>query len=374
MNQIFVTLNVGTLILLIFLLFFNISKINKRGNYWLCGFLLCLLFFNIDEFLMYQRVDVSHFLVPKFYIFPLYAVAPVFYFTVLYFIKPETKWKSWYFLHFIFAVLFVVFENNSTQITGEKIIVNPSNSSAFTEVLNFFLMNIVLPGQALFYSYLSLKLLGEHRKNVTLFSSNVDSIDLKWLRYIIYYTFFLGLILVIDIITLAIPFMNLALLLGIFLIGFNALRQEEIFPFERESLDEIGILVGHNVMVLDRKKNVLSAEKLTEFKRRLTDVMENEKLFLNQDLNLLSLAKMVDLPPNKLSQIINEGFGENFNSFVNRYRIEEAKKLILDPKLAHLNILGISAEVGFKSKSVFNTTFKKYTDQTPKEFKKSNSH
>ncbi|MFZ0597901.1 MAG: helix-turn-helix domain-containing protein, partial [Flavobacterium sp.] len=56
--------------------------------------------------------------------------------------------------------------------------------------------------------------------------------------------------------------------------------------------------------------------------------------------------------------------------FINRYRIEEAKKMIQDPNMEHLSLMGIAFEVGFNSKTVFNTTFKKSTNQTPSEFKK----
>jgi len=50
---------------------------------------------------------------------------------------------------------------------------------------------------------------------------------------------------------------------------------------------------------------------------------------------------------------------ENFYQFVNRYRIEESKKLLLNPDMNHLSLVGIGYEVGFNSKTVFNTTFKK---------------
>ena len=100
--------------------------------------------------------------------------------------------------------------------------------------------------------------------------------------------------------------------------------------------------------------------------------METEKPFLSSDLSLFSLANQLSVSAHNLSFIINEYSGENFNQFVNRYRVEEAKKMIVNSKNNHLSILGIGFEVGFNSKSVFNTTFKKLTNQTPNEFKKAN--
>jgi AraC-like DNA-binding protein len=60
----------------------------------------------------------------------------------------------------------------------------------------------------------------------------------------------------------------------------------------------------------------------------------------------------------------------SFNDFLNRYRIDEAKKLLLQEEGEKRNILQIMLDTGFYSKSVFNTAFKKYTGMTPSEFKR----
>lgn len=101
--------------------------------------------------------------------------------------------------------------------------------------------------------------------------------------------------------------------------------------------------------------------------------MQIEKPFLNSDLSLVKLAKRIDVSAHTLSYVINKGFNENFYQFINGYRITAAQKLILDSNMEHLSLLGIGFEVGFNSKTVFNTTFKKVTGKTPSEFKKSSS-
>ena len=70
--------------------------------------------------------------------------------------------------------------------------------------------------------------------------------------------------------------------------------------------------------------------------------------------------------------MINETVGQNFFDFVNRYRIEEAKKLLANPADKKITVLEVLYEVGFNSKSSFNTLFKKHTGLTPSEFKKKN--
>ena len=100
--------------------------------------------------------------------------------------------------------------------------------------------------------------------------------------------------------------------------------------------------------------------------------MDNKKPFLDPELSLFKLASQLDISSHLLSYVINNGCDENFHQFINRYRIEEAKKMIQDSGMQHLSLMGIAFEVGFNSKTVFNTTFKKSTNQTPSEFKKSN--
>ena len=98
--------------------------------------------------------------------------------------------------------------------------------------------------------------------------------------------------------------------------------------------------------------------------------MDADKPFLDSELTLMKLATKLNSTPHQLSYIINTGFNENFYQFVNRYRVEEAKKIILDPKMDHLSFVGIGFEVGFNSKSVFNTMFKKISGYTPSEYKR----
>jgi YesN/AraC family two-component response regulator len=85
---------------------------------------------------------------------------------------------------------------------------------------------------------------------------------------------------------------------------------------------------------------------------------------------LKTLAERLGVHYNYLSQIINEQFKQNFNDFINKYRIEEAKKILKTPSGSEKTILEIAYETGFYSKSVFNTAFKKFTGKTPSEFRK----
>jgi AraC-like DNA-binding protein len=94
-----------------------------------------------------------------------------------------------------------------------------------------------------------------------------------------------------------------------------------------------------------------------------------KKPYLDSELNLIKLAELLQMTPHQLSYIINNGFNENFFQYVNGYRVEKAKELLVEDEMNKLSILGIAFESGFNSKTSFNTTFKKFTGQTPSEFK-----
>jgi AraC-like DNA-binding protein len=106
-----------------------------------------------------------------------------------------------------------------------------------------------------------------------------------------------------------------------------------------------------------------------EFAQKIDSSMRSNKHYLLADITLDMLAEKLDMPPKDLSMIINRHFNSNFYEFINGYRIEEAKHLLIDPKNKHKTITDIYLEVGFNSKSVFNTFFKKIVGTTPSEFR-----
>ena len=95
--------------------------------------------------------------------------------------------------------------------------------------------------------------------------------------------------------------------------------------------------------------------------------METEKPFLNPAFSLPELADKMKISVHQLSQIINEGLNKSFFEMTAEYRIEEAKRLLIDQP--NIKIEEIAEQVGYNSKSSFNTAFKKITGKTPSEFR-----
>jgi AraC-like DNA-binding protein len=119
------------------------------------------------------------------------------------------------------------------------------------------------------------------------------------------------------------------------------------------------------------EKSTLTDERSDIYRQRLLDLMSTEKPYLDGELTLQKLAKALSVSPHHLSQTINEQLNQSFIDFINAYRIEEAKRMLVDQAKKHYSILAVSEEVGFNSKSAFNAAFKKHTRMTPSEFRTS---
>jgi AraC-like DNA-binding protein len=101
---------------------------------------------------------------------------------------------------------------------------------------------------------------------------------------------------------------------------------------------------------------------------RIVDYFKTEKPYLNKDLNINQVSVALAIPSRELSFIINKHFGQRFNDFLNKYRIEYITKKINKEYLSNYTIEGIASEAGFASKSTFNLAFKKYHQCTPTEY------
>lgn len=111
-------------------------------------------------------------------------------------------------------------------------------------------------------------------------------------------------------------------------------------------------------------------EDENELAQALQESLERDQHYLDPDLSLIRLAEIMKIPPGKLSYAINSCLGKNFYDFVNEYRVKEFLKRLSEKQYAHLSLLGLAFECGFRSKSTFNAFFKKQTGQTPSAYKK----
>jgi AraC-like DNA-binding protein len=108
-------------------------------------------------------------------------------------------------------------------------------------------------------------------------------------------------------------------------------------------------------------------QELARWLARLTKFMDTDRPYLVPELTLPQLAAQVGTNTSVLSRVINTGFGQNFNHYVNEYRVREAERLLRDPRYQQYTLLAVALESGFSSKSTFNRVFKKLRGATPSE-------
>lgn len=114
-------------------------------------------------------------------------------------------------------------------------------------------------------------------------------------------------------------------------------------------------------------KSPLAEDVRIRILEKLSYAMEQEQLYCDNLLNLRSLSKHIKESPHYVSQVLNQDLNTNFYRYVNAYRIEHAKRELLeDPKR---NVFEIALQVGFNSKSTFNTAFRSMTQTTPSQFR-----
>lgn len=126
-------------------------------------------------------------------------------------------------------------------------------------------------------------------------------------------------------------------------------------------------------IIYEEKNSEPSAANENEYSEELLKLkkyMIDEKPFLNPSLTIQDVSDRIGIPVRDLSVLINHKLEQHFYDFVNTYRIEKAMDLLKDVTKNKLTILEILYDVGFNSKSSFNTAFKKHTGNTPTAYRK----
>ena len=146
----------------------------------------------------------------------------------------------------------------------------------------------------------------------------------------------------------------------IYATSYQILNKSDFFNQPNSFLD---------IPMLKYKKSSLSEENKELVLNKIRKEMEGEKYFVNNLASLSDLAKRINESSHHVSQVINEKLNMNFFELLAKYRVEEAKTIIITDKDKKITIEEIAERVGYNSKSAFNNAFKKLTSQTPSEFR-----
>ncbi|MGC6431902.1 MAG: helix-turn-helix domain-containing protein [Jejuia sp.] len=293
-----------------------------------------------------------------------FLIVPFFYFFIKSFLKQKIskKYTFYVLLPFILSIIYLLFRH---WISNERLFIKWLNIVVEYVSIIFSLILIIL----IFI------LLQKHEKQSK--KSIKVSVKTRWLKN----SLIIGIMLCIFWALSFNVFENLfksgsgyykyyplwiGLSILIYWIGYTAVLQNHLYIQRLEIRSKSTNVSGDNTTNVKLNKEL----PLDSF-NKIENVIKTNKLFLNPHLSIPKIAKEVNLSTGYISQLINKHSKLNFNDYVNTLRVEEAKKFLADNNFKNYTIHAIALETGFNSKSSFYTAFKKHTQITPTEYKKS---
>lgn len=353
-----------------------LKKENRTANKWL-AFLLTSVSLHLIEY----AADIAGLTLQyPFFIaitYPLlFLWGPVYYFYCRKLLDNAFKPSYKSILHFIPSVLVLLlmlpFYSMDAKIKMSYLqgLANEDVFNIPIEQLVFLAVHVV---QTVAYIFAANKFIGKKKKELKDYSSDVlVAKKLEWLNsfnwvlsvYLLLYCLLVVLLSVVNKYQVQLDYAFLLITsVLMYAIGYSAIGNPEIFkaiPDSRPRNEEVDEQTS--------PKDSKNQDRFPELKERLLHYMSSNKPYLKSDLKISDLANLLSVPSYQLSQLINDEFLVNFYDFINKYRIEEAKKLLIED-VRNYKILSIAYEVGFNSKATFNRVFKKFTDLTPSVFK-----
>ena len=298
-----------------------------------------------------------------------FAIAPSLFLTVKYFTKPREKRNIKDVFHFLPVLSFPVVNAKYFFVFSSEELASILKSSPNKEIYEYLKIFLVI--QCFIYLILASIYLYRYSSNLKKYDTT-NTNPLKWLNNFVLGVGLMFVVWIVDRNGLFREVISISYSFCIFYFGYWMINQREVFPYSEANKKVLAHLLSEQKEIEKPKyKKLHSKKSIKEIdKEHLVRVMEVQKPYLDTNLTIFKLARLYGSSVHELSFIINQGFGENFNQFVNRYRVEESKRLLADKQYDHLNMLGIAYESGFNSKTVFNSTFKKNVGKTPVQYKK----
>ena len=346
---------------------------NKRSTLFLALFLLAHALIPINELVMWgaEFKMTARDLFPSLYFFPMvayYIDGALLYLCFKALVFKDFSLTKIDLFHFIPLMAYITFIGLVFYSKPQDIRLEMINSESFVYSASYVYMEFLSKLLRVFYAIACFSLISRYSSRLQDTNSNMEKVHLSWLRALV-----IGFLLVMvsEAILVAAKIINIysnfsfSLLVNIGLTGYYitfALVNLLVFTAVRyfgafEQVNEIKITKKVRDERFFQPELALSVD----------DAIRGGQIYMDPDITLDKLAESLKILPRDLSSLINRHFGINFYEFINRYRIEEAKRMLTSEEYKATTITDIYLKVGFNSKSVFYTFFKKLEGMTPSQ-------
>ena len=346
---------------------------NKRSTLFLALFLFAHALIPINELVMWgaEFKMTARDLFPSLYFFPMvayYIDGALLYLCFKALVFKDFSLTKIDVFHFVPLMAYITFIGLVFYSKPQDIRLEMINSESFVYSASYVYMEFLSKLIRVFYAIACFSLISRYSSRLQDTNSNMEKVHLSWLRALV-----IGFLLVMvsEAILVAAKIINIytnfsfSLFVNIGLTGYYitfALVNLLVFTAVRyfgafEQVNEIKITKKVRDERFFQPELALSVD----------DAIRGGQIYMDPDITLDKLAESLKILPRDLSSLINRHFGINFYEFINRYRIEEAKRMLTSEEYKATTITDIYLKVGFNSKSVFYTFFKKLEGMTPSQ-------
>lgn len=350
---------------------------------WILGvFLLlaCLLY--VSHSIFFSRLYLLYSFFESIYLYAILTLYPLFYTYILKVATVRIK-VSQHIYHFVPGILFGLSTLTLTLILSPEqriyyvkyILIETNLKGINFNTLpgirgwNFLLSRIILIIQTIIYLILIMRLTNKHNKTINNYFSNTEGKKMNWVRNLSITAFTLSITAIIFALLGRSYFIhhNLSLLIPsvffttlFFLVGYHGNMQRQISERLYEPEDYSA-----------KKELIYSFEN--DLKKRFLKLFETDKIHQLNDLRISTVCELLHSNRTYISKLINDEFGMNFNEFVNKYRVKEAKRLLLSQAHKRYTMEYIAQQAGFGSVASFTRVFKELEGVTPGKFRENHS-
>jgi AraC-like DNA-binding protein len=303
---------------------------------------------------------------PKFFLLPLnfsWLLFPLYFlYTQQVSILSEEKTKYWLLLPGILSLIFQIYIF-FLPFESKEIIANSTwHTFVFWKLGNFY--SWIIGGWNLW-------LLHKHSEEIQNTYSYLAFKELRWARNFLIYLLATSILshliayVFTDFLKDNILF-SIMDLIAIYWVSYFGIVQRNVRAVLTKNLSAE---IPGNTFLDPKYASESVPEKLEDLMQKIDAHMQTEESFMNPELTIVELAEGLMVHPKLVSSAINTVKKQNFNSYVNQFRIKKAEALLRNNDDSYLSMEGICNKVGFKSKSAFYSAFKKETGTTPSKFK-----